>query len=143
MALKGNGPTVGSAEYRVVDTVKAATDAKGKHTHQFLWNVQPDDGAEFGLGSEYVFSFDGEWHCAEWFVSGETQAYRFYYDGENVAPLDFANGTGNFGSGQSKSDIPSAWTSIWIGFTNYQTATPGFTTWVDDLAVANERIGCE
>lgn len=143
VALKGNGPTVGSAEYRVVDTVKAETDAAGKHTHQFLWNVQPDNGSEFGLGSDYIFSFDGEWHCAEWFVSGATQAYRFYHDGENVAPLDFVNGAGNFGSGQTKSDIPTTWSSIWVGFTNYQTAEPGFTAWVDDLAIASERIGCE
>lgn len=143
VALTGVGPTVGSAEYRVVDTVKSASDGQGEHTHQFLWNVQPVNGGEFGLGSEYIFAFDGEWHCAEWFVSGTNQEYRFFYDGQPVEPLDFANGPGNYGSADKRTDIPSAWDSVWIGFTNYQTAEPGFTSWVDDFAIAAERLGCD
>jgi hypothetical protein len=143
VALTGMGPTVGSAEFRVVDTVKSESDAQGQHTHQFLWNVQPESGSEFGLGSDYIFEFDGEWHCAEWFVSGSDQAYRFFYDGQPVEPLDFTNGPGNYGTGQTKSDIPNAWESVFLGFTNYQTADPGFTSWIDDFAIAAERVGCE
>jgi hypothetical protein len=142
VALYGTGPTIGAAEYRVVDTVKNTSDAEGKHMHQFLWNVQPDSGSEFGLGGEYTFSFDGEWHCAEWFVSGVTQSYRFFFDGEPVMNLDFTNGASNYGSGPTQSFIPERWESIWIGFTNYQTAEPGFTSWVDDFAINTERIGC-
>ena len=66
VVLQGNGPSIGNAEFRVVDTVKnQGTNA----THQFLYNVQPY-GAEFGKGSSYDWSFDGQWHCAEWHVDG-------------------------------------------------------------------------
>jgi len=56
VAFAGTGPTVGTAEFRVVDTVKNAGNDSA--THQFLYNVQPQ-GAEFGTGSSYDWSFDG------------------------------------------------------------------------------------
>jgi hypothetical protein len=110
VALYGMGPVNGNEEVRVVDTVK---DANQKH--QFLYNVQPS-GAEFGKGSPYNWSFDGNWHCAEWHIDATTQSYAFYYDGAEVTSIAINNGPGNYVG----SDIPMAFTDVRVGWNNYQ-----------------------
>jgi hypothetical protein len=137
VALEGNGPGIGVSEYRVVDTVQDAN-----RMHQFLWNVQPS-GSEFGKGSTYDWRFDGEWHCAEWFVDGTNQAYRFFIDGTEVTQIAIANGAGNNGTGDSRTHIPMGYTQLRVGWNNYQSAAPGFVAWMDELAIAQARVGCE
>ena len=141
VALYGDGPTTGPQEVRVVDTVKEDkdgwnNDGNGSHI-QYLYNVQPN-GAEFGKGSDYDWMFDGAWHCAEWHIDGPTQSYDFWIDDQHVDKMTIANGTGNY----SGSEIPNAFSEVRIGWTNYQSAPPGFTAWVDDVALDDERIGC-
>ena len=63
-------------ESRLVDTV---VDPQG--AHQFLFNV-PDDSC--CVGSSYDYDYEGGWHCAEWYVDGATQSFRFFYDGTEV-----------------------------------------------------------
>ncbi len=136
VALVGVGPNIGEAEYRVVDTVKAAFDAQGiENKHQFLYNVQPN-GAEFGQGTTYDWTFEEEWHCAEWHVDASDQSYAFYLDGDEV--LSFARGPGNY----EGAEIPSSFSEVRVGWINYQTAPPGFTAWIDDVALDDDRIGC-
>jgi hypothetical protein len=132
VALYGMGPVNGNQEVRVVDTVK---DANQKH--QFLYNVQPN-GAEFGKGSAYDWTFDGSWHCAEWHIDAPSQSYAFYYDGAEVTSIAINNGPGNYNG----SDIPSAFTDVRIGWNNYQSAPPGFVAWIDEVALDVSRIGC-
>jgi hypothetical protein len=133
VAFQGTGPKNGSSEYRVVDTVE---DANGKH--QFLWNVQPSSVSEFGKGSSYDWMYDGNWHCAEWQVDGPTQAYHFFIDGAEVTQIALTNGAGNYNG----SDIPNAFSQIHIGWNNYQSASPGFVAWIDEVAMDTNRIGC-
>jgi hypothetical protein len=126
------GPVNGNEEVRVVDTVK---DANQKH--QFLYNVQPS-GAEFGKGSPYNWTFDGNWHCAEWHIDSLVQSYAFYYDGAEVTSIAINNGAGNYAG----SDIPMAFTDVRVGWNNYQSAPPGFVAWIDEVALDTSRIGC-
>jgi hypothetical protein len=136
VALNGTGPTVGDAEFRFVDTVndqKTGGFAMGRH--QFLFNVQPN-GPEFGMGTNYDYTFDGQWHCAEWHVDAADQSYHFYYDSQDV--LNFTHGAGNF----QDSDLPNGFGEVRVGWNNYQSAPPGFTAWIDDFALADERIHC-
>ena len=133
VALRGIGPTRGSEEVRVVDTVK---DANGKH--QFLYNVQPS-GAEFGKGSPYNWTFDGKWHCAEWHIDGPTQSYHFYYDGAEVTSIALDNGPMKYAG----TDIPPVFADLRIGWYNYQSAAPGFVAWIDEVALDSNRIGCD
>jgi hypothetical protein len=133
VALQGNGPQNGSSEYRVVDTVE---DTNGKH--QFLWNVQPTSVAEFGKGSPYNWSYDGNWHCAEWHVDGATQSYQFFIDGTEVTQIAINNGAGKY----SGTDIPNVFTQARVGWNNYQSASPGFVAWIDEIAMHTSRIGC-
>jgi hypothetical protein len=132
VALYGMGPVNGNEEVRVVDTVK---DTNQKH--QFLYNVQPS-GAEFGKGSPYNWTFDGNWHCAEWHIDAPTQSYAFYYDGAEVTSIAINNGPGNYNG----SDIPTAFTDVRVGWNNYQSAPPGFVAWIDEVALDTNRIGC-
>lgn len=134
VAFGGEGPTSGSGEFRVVDTVKTAGAGA---SHQFLYNVQPQNGGEFGATTGYDWTFDGEWHCAEWFVDATTQSFRFYFDGAEALTIE--NGSGNY----ANTDLPSSFSELRVGWINYQEAPPGFTAWIDDVAVGDERIGCE
>lgn len=138
VALSGNGPNIGAAEYRVVDTVKQAVDTQDVGSrYQFLFNVQPQNSAEFGTGTNYDRAFDGEWHCAEWNIDAADQSYRMYWDGTEM--LNFTHGAGNYAG----SEIPNEFGEIRVGLNNYQAAPPGFTVWIDDIAISAARVGCQ
>ena len=138
-AYGGDGPEIGASTFRVVDTVKMAAPTS---THQFLFNVQITGDREFGKGSPYNWSFDGNWHCVEWFVDGANQAYQFYYEGTEVTQIRIQNGAGNYGSGSNETHLPMMFNDFRVGWTTYQTAPPGFTAWVDEVAIDSQRIGC-
>lgn len=138
VAFSGVGPTRGASEFRVVDTVKQAKNQPDIGSRiQFLYNVQPQSSGEFGEGTSYDREFEDAWHCAEWHIDASDQSYAFYLDGEEL--MSFAKGAGNF----EGSDIPTSFGEIKIGWINYQDAPPGFTAWLDDLAVDDSSIGCE
>jgi hypothetical protein len=135
VAGSAQSPVSGTIEVRVVDTVE---DNQGNH--QYLYNVQPNGRGEFGRGSTYDYQYDGEWHCTEWFVDHATQSYRFFVNGDEIESIAVANGAGNF----SESEIPAVFDSLSVGWNNYQTApNGGFVAWLDDLAIAPNRLGCE
>jgi hypothetical protein len=138
-AYQGDGPGIGPSTFRVVDTVKMAAPTS---THQFLYNVQITGSSEFGKGSPYNWSFDGKWHCAEWFVDGANQAYQFYFDGAEVTQIRLQNGAGNHGSGDNRTHLPTMFTDFRVGFITYQNAPPGFTAWIDEVVIDSARIGC-
>ena len=138
-AYQGDGPGIGASTFRVADTVKMAAPTS---THQFLFNVQITGDREFGKGGPYNWSFDGNWHCAEWFVDGANQAYQFYFDGSEVTQIRIQNGAGNYGSGSNDTHLPMMFNDFRVGWTTYQTAPPGFTAWIDEVAIDAQRIGC-
>jgi hypothetical protein len=111
-------------------------------THQFLYNVQITGGSEFAKGGPYNWSFDGKWHCVEWFVDGANQKYQFYYEGTEVTEIRLNNGAGNYGSGSNRTHLPMMFTDFRVGWITYQNAPPGFTAWVDEVAIDANRIGC-
>lgn len=142
VALHGVGPTTGPQEVRVVDTVKEDkdgwdNDGNGSHI-QYIYNVQPE-GAEFGKASTYDWYYEDQWRCVEWHIDGPTQRYDFYLEGELLDQISIANGPGNYEGSQ----IPDAFSEVRIGWNNYQSAPPGFTAWIDDVALDDERIGCQ
>jgi hypothetical protein len=138
VALSGVGPTRGASEYRVVDTVKQAVDTPDVGSRiQFLWNVQPQNSGEFGEGTSYDREFDDAWHCAEWHLDAGAQSYAFYLDGQEL--LAFQNGPNNF----EGTDMPTSFDELRVGWINYQEAAPGFTAFIDDVALDDERIGCD
>ncbi len=117
-------------ENRIVDTVEAPNG----NTHQWLFNI-PSDGC--CTSSAYSWTFDAAWHCAEWYVDVATYSYRFFSDSTEVTALAF---TGNMKSTMSD------YTDVVVGATYYQSngaiATP-FIVWFDDLAIDDNRVGCQ
>jgi hypothetical protein len=115
----------GTTENRVVDTVVAMNG-----THQWLFNI-PDDSC--CAGSPYNWTFDTNWHCAEWTIDVATSSFRFFSDGQEVTQLTFAGKTGA---------RMSDYKSIGLGTIYYQMPPAPIVMWFDDLAIDDNRIGC-
>jgi hypothetical protein len=115
----------GTTENRIVDTVVATNG-----THQWLFNI-PDDSC--CAGSPYNWSFDADWHCAEWYIDVSTSSFRFFSDGQEVMQLAF---TGKTGARMSN------YKSIGLGTIYYQMPPAPIVMWFDDLAIDDNRIGC-
>lgn len=122
----GHPDTGSGGESRVVDTVVDPTGA-----HQFLFNV-PDDSC--CAGSAYDYRYEGGWHCAEWWVDGDTESFRFFADGAEVPELAFSRV-----DGARIADFDA----IVVGWINYQSPSVPNVGWFDDLALDDERIGCD
>jgi hypothetical protein len=138
VSLIGDGPMNGRSDYRPVDTVKQAKNTPDVGSrHNWIYNVQIIGESEFGRETEYDYTFDGMWHCAEYHIQASNQSFTFYWDGEQK--LTFENGAGNY----ERSDIPDEFDELRVGWNNYQSASPGFTVWIDDIAFDDERIGCD
>jgi len=124
----------GTSENRVVDIVE---DNGGKH--QWLYNNPDDKGS---LGSDYNWTFDAAWHCAEWFVDVSAKSYRFFSDAKEVTMIGF--------TGMADAEM-NDYTKIIVGATFYQTLTipsgatkaPPYEMWFDDLAIDDKQIGCQ
>ena len=116
----------GTTENRIVDTVEQSDG-----THQWIYNV-PDDSC--CTGSAYSWSFDTNWHCAEWYVDVTMKSYRFFTDTTEVTSLAFTN---------NANAKMSSYTAIVLGAIFYQTPPTPFVIWFDDLAIDDAQIGCK
>jgi hypothetical protein len=105
----------------------------------YFYNVQPPKGRkEFGPKSATMQKFNDEWTLLEWHADAATQTYEFFVNGKEVADIGQHKGAGNY----EGIEIPAAFQTLSIGFTNYQPATgDGFTVWIDDIAVGKQRFG--
>ena len=138
VSLTGDGPKNGPSDYRPIDTIKQAKDTPDVGgRHNFIYNVQIIGKSEFGTETNYDYVFDAKWHCAEYHIDASNQSYTLYLDGQSI--LAFERGAGNY----DKSDIPDAFDEVRVGWINYQSASPGFTAWIDDVAFDDARIGCD
>lgn len=138
VSLIGDGPMNGRSDYRPIDTVKQDKNTRDVGSrHNWIYNVQIIGEGEFGRETSYDYTFDGMWHCAEYHIQASNQSFTFYWDGEQK--LTFEDGAGNY----DRSDIPDVFDELRVGWNNYQSASPGFTVWIDDIAFDDERIGCD
>ena len=110
----------------VVDTVEETSGM-----HQWIYN-RTDSCA---VGSPYNWKYDNAWHCAEWYVDGPASTYRFFSDSTEVTSIDF--------TGKTCTKVSNGYTAVIVGSTTYQTPLPGARIiWFDDLAIDDNRIGC-
>lgn len=116
----------GANESRVVDTVQSP-----QGTLQYLYNL-PDDSC--CTGSAYNFMFDGNWHCAEWYVNNATDAYRFFIDGTELTSIGF--------TGRTQARLQD-FTEVAVGSIYYVTSGGTLETFIDDLAIDDAKIGCQ
>jgi hypothetical protein len=115
-----------SGESRVVDTVESPQGKIG-----YLYNL-PDDSC--CNGSSTNWTYDGAWHCTEWFVDNTTDSYRFFLDGAELSAIGF--------TGRADARLAD-FTTIALGAVHYVASTGLLETWLDDLAIDDARIGCQ
>jgi hypothetical protein len=129
VALQGN---LRAGELRVVDTQRATNGME-----QLLANT-PDDQCCTGTDFKYHL-WDGNWHCAEWWVDQATQSYRFFLDSAEITALKFS-----YGAGSQKANMPTAFSGVGLGTIFYTATLPSaLVTWFDDLAIDDTQIGCK
>ena len=76
-------------------------------------------------------------------MDAANQAYRFFIDSVEVTQIAIANGAGNNGTDSNRTHMPMSFTELRVGWNNYQSASPGFVAWFDELAIGASRVGCE
>ncbi len=133
VALRGDNSGGGDAnECRVVDMVENAFDQSAS----FLYNVPDDSCCDSTEVTPYTFQYENVWHCAEWYVDAASNTYRFFLDGTEL--LSFSGLTG--------SNLSSCDQSLSVGALCYApplNAPQNLTTWIDDVAIDDNRIGCD
>jgi hypothetical protein len=86
-----------------------------------------------------------EWICLEWMHDSANDISKLWWDGIEHPSLGTTRDVKHMGNAGVKYDIPDI-ASVWVGFWNYdqgQAVTPnGFDTWIDEVALDDERIGC-
>lgn len=121
-----------------IETRLFGTNLGAKGQYSYLFNVQPHTKRpEFGKGSPAKYSYKNEWQLAEWQVDSKTQTYRLFIEGEEIKECSFSKGAGNL----EGAELPDSYSELSFGFTNYQQAGKGFTVWIDDIALAKDRVG--
>ena len=106
---------------------------------KYMYNVQPPNGRkEFGPQSKTLQKFNDDWTLLEWHADAATQSYEFFVNGKEVTDIAQHKGAGKY----EGLELPAAFQTYSIGFTNYQAATgEGFTVWFDDIALGKNRLG--
>jgi hypothetical protein len=122
-----------------IETRMMGTSYSTAGTFSWLYNVQPRTGRkEFGVGTKTKYKYTDDWTLAEWSVDNTTQSYHFFINGQEVSEIAVSKGAGKF----EGAELPATYENLTFGWLNYQPATePGFTVWIDDLALSKERIG--
>ena len=55
-----------------------------------------------------------------------------------MTQIRIQNGAGNYGSGSNRTHLPMMFTDFRVGWITYQNAPPGFTAWVDEVAIDSQ-----
>ena len=128
--IEGLGPHPGGG----TNNVRWGTVENTQGKFQWIYNVQPSQGEpEFGEGTSYVYTWDGAWQCVEWYYDEPSQTGTLWIDGSQIPIVPGAS---------HSAEIP-VFTSLGVGFANYQDAGTGFEVWFDELAYDPARIGCD
>lgn len=138
----------GDAHFRFVDMVAAPDSAPDAGKYQHLYNTEPND---LSLEGSYTNSYDGEWVCIEWSVDTTEQEFHLFKDGTEITLANRgteSNSTDlttakNYASDDElpMTPISTVIPELRIGIQNYQ--GDEFTFLLDDIVVADARVGCE
>lgn len=108
-----------------------------------FWGVGADGGptGDWTNWRESAPTTEDSWQCVEFEWHGPDNRIRVWFDG--VEQPDMEVGTTNHGGAETDFVLPEADT-IKVGWQLYQSGTTPerFDTWLDDVAFAEERLGC-
>jgi hypothetical protein len=81
------------------------------------------------------------WMCIEWMHKGSTNETGFWWDGVEHPSLHTVPTTPHGGNKTEPYLLPQ-FTSVWLGWQEYQPTTETFELWLDEIAIDKDRIGC-
>jgi polysaccharide lyase-like protein len=88
------------------------------------------------------------WACVEWHFDAGRNEMQLWLDGTELTDMHVVDrpttaGSGCLGNGVNGEWLaPPAFTTLHLGWESYQTANNDRNLWVDDVAIASERVGC-
>jgi hypothetical protein len=106
--------------------------------NSFLFQIKPlvygaDEGATADDDFPNPVIAEKSWHCVEWYMSSTDRETRLWWNGQERPKMHYQNGK----------PIPfPTFTRLYLGWALYQTGSSGWEVWFDDLAVSDQRIGC-
>lgn len=100
--------------------------------HNWGYNVQTSNAGEFIHETGYIYPWTDQWLCIEWHHDQAAQQATLWVDGEQI--LDVTAG--------DDPQLPT-FDDISVGWANYQTASPEFVVYIDDVVLDDERVGCD
>src|SRR5262249_39950519 len=78
------------------------------------------------------------WQCLEWYFNTPKNEARLWWNGQERTKLGWSDSRSN----EPKYDFPE-FKSLSIGWGTYQKPDAPFEVWIDEIAIGNERIGCD
>jgi hypothetical protein len=135
--------------------------ADGTHDTYYRYGGQHQNGA--GLMASYETNMNvktdcythsamtiptGAWTCMEWRFSTQTNEMQLWINGNEITDLHVVDRPTDRSAGCAGNDTGGEWiappnfTTLHLGWENYQTSTNDRNLWVDDVVVSTERIGC-
>jgi hypothetical protein len=81
------------------------------------------------------------WVCVEWMHDGAHNQTRFWWDGVEHPSLATTPSTPHLGNAGVPFTLPE-FTTLWVGWQEYQKTAQPFELWIDEVAVDYARIGC-
>jgi hypothetical protein len=82
-----------------------------------------------------------KWLCVEWMHKGDTNETAFWWDAVSHPSLSTDAGVVHGGAPQNPYLLPQ-FNQVWVGWQEYQSSTEVFESWIDEIAIDVERIGC-
>jgi hypothetical protein len=88
------------------------------------------------------------WTCVEWRFSVATNELQMWLDGRELADLHVVDRPSTAGSGCLGNSVngqwlaPPAFTTLHLGWEQYQQHSNDTNLWVDDVVISTERVGC-
>ena len=83
----------------------------------------------------------GQWLCIEWQHDGAHNQTRFWWDAVEHPSLDTTAAAPHQGNAGVPFTLPQ-FTSVWLGWQEYQATTEPLEMWLDEIAIDGARIGC-
>jgi hypothetical protein len=77
------------------------------------------------------------WQCLEWSFDTTESRATFWWNGTELTAIGWKNP-----AGQPQFDFPD-FRSLAIGWTEFHESETPWEVWIDEIAVGNERIGCD
>ncbi len=110
------------------------TDSGADLTGTGDWNTSDSDP-----GGKPLAVPQDDWTCLEWMHDGEANETRFWWDGVEHPSM---HTTSSVHGGNTHPFVLPQFTQLVLGWVEYQTSTQTYESWIDEIVIDKERVGC-